>query len=327
MKEKKEVLNKKKIKEFLTINFGVFLMAIAYGIFIDPNNLVIGGVGGLATVIREALANVTIFGMHITSSFLILTLNIILLIFAVIFIGKSFFLKTLYASLIYPVYIFILELCIKALGDKFINLAQIAKQLQIQNQLDDTTVKVMVSGAYLVFVIFGAVISGIGLGLALKKGASTGGVDILQQIFLKYFKIPFSVSLFIIDGSIVLIACLYFQDLFIILYGISFILISGFVLDSIVFSGFNSRAVHIITKDPEKIKEKIFEILDRGVTEIYAHSGYEGREFKMIVCIMSNKEFYKIKSTILEIDNKAFIYVTRASEVHGEGFSYDYIPE
>ena len=98
MKEKKEVLNKKKIKEFLTINFGVFLMAIAYGIFIDPNNLVIGGVGGLATVIREALANVTIFGMHITSSFLILTLNIILLIFAVIFIGKSFFLKTLYAS-------------------------------------------------------------------------------------------------------------------------------------------------------------------------------------------------------------------------------------
>ena len=179
------------------------------------------------------------------------------------------------------------------------------------------------AGSYLVFVIFGAVISGIGLGLALKRGASTGGVDIIQQIFLKYFKIPFSVSLIIIDGAIVLSASFYFQDLFTILYGFSFILISGFVLDSIAFSGFNSRAVNIITKEPLKIKQKIFEVLERGVTEVYARSGYEEREFTMIVCIMSNKEFYKLKSIILEIDSKAFIYVTRASEVHGEGFSYD----
>ena len=113
------------------------------------------------------------------------------------------------------------------------------------------------AGSYLVFVIFGAVISGIGLGLALKRGASTGGVDIIQQIFLKYFKIPFSVSLIIIDGAIVLSASFYFQDLFTILYGFSFILISGFVLDSIAFSGFNSRAVNIITKEPLKIKQKI----------------------------------------------------------------------
>ena len=89
------------------------------------------------------------------------------------------------------------------------------------------------------------------------------------------------------------------------------------MLDSIAFSGFNSRAVNIITKEPLKIKQKIFEVLKRGVTEVYARSGYEEREFTMIVCIMSNKEFYKLKSIILEIDSKAFIYVTRASEVHG----------
>ena len=296
MNLQKKLFNKRQIKDFLMINLGVFLMAIAYSVFIDPNNLVIGGVGGIATLLKDILTDFTIFGMHITSSFIILIFNGILLVFAFLFIGKSFFLKTLYASIIYPVYIFILELVINLLGDKFINLTLIANNLQQQTNLDTTTIKVIMAGSYLVFVIFGAVISGIGLGLALKRGASTGGVDIIQQIFLKYFKIPFSASL---------------------------ILISGFVLDSIAFSGFNSRAVNIITKEPLKIKQKIFEVLKRGVTEVYARSGYEEREFTMIVCIMSNKEFYKLKSIILEIDSKAFIYVTRASEVHGEGFSYD----
>ena len=213
MNLQKKLFDKRQIKDFLMINLGVFLMAIAYSVFIDPNNLVIGGVGGIATLLKDILAHITIFGMHITSSFIILIFNVILLVFAFVFIGKSFFLKTLYASLIYPVYIFILELVIHLLGDKFINLTLIANHLQQQTNLDSTTIKVIMAGSYLVFVIFGAVISGIGLGLALKRGASTGGVDIIQQIFLKYFKIPFSVSLIIIDGAIVLSASFYFQDL------------------------------------------------------------------------------------------------------------------
>ncbi len=313
---------KKKIKDFLIINLGVFLMALAYSVFIDPNNLIIGGVGGIATIIKDALANFSIGNFHITSSMLILIFNIILLFFALIFIGKDFFLKTLYASIIYPVYVFILELIIKALGKHFINLTTISLELSEKLALSNISVKVIMAGAYLVFVIFGAVISGIGLGLALKKGASTGGVDIIQQIFLKYFKIPFSVSLIFIDGTIVLSACIYFKDLFTILYGFSFILISGFVLDSVAFSGFNSRAVNIITKEPNLVKSKIYEVLGRGVTEVYARNGYQEKDFPMLVCVMSNKEFYKIKSIILEIDPRAFIYVTRASEVHGEGFSY-----
>ena len=120
MNLQKKLFDKRQIKDFLMINLGVFLMAIAYSVFIDPNNLVIGGVGGIATLLKDILAHITIFGMHITSSFIILIFNVILLVFAFVFIGKSFFLKTLYASLIYPVYIFILELVIHLLGDKFI---------------------------------------------------------------------------------------------------------------------------------------------------------------------------------------------------------------
>lgn len=317
-------MNKAKIKDFLTINLGVFLMAFAYSLFIDPNNLIIGGVGGLATILKTIFEGQKIFGViPITSSLLILIFNLILLVFALIFIGKNFFLKTLYASLIYPVYVFILELIIKTLGNNFINLMTVTNEIQNNLKLSPISTKAIMAGAYLVFIVFGAVISGIGLGLALKKGASTGGVDIIQQILLKYFKIPFSVSLIFVDGSVVLLACLYFHDLFTLLYGVVFILISGAVLDMVAFSGFNSRAVNIITKEPQLVKEKIFAVLGRGVTEVYARSGYKEQDFVMLICIMSNKEYYKIKATILEIDERAFIYVTRASEVHGEGFSYD----
>ena len=179
------------------------------------------------------------------------------------------------------------------------------------------------AGSYLLVIIFGAVISGFGLGLALKKGASTGGVDIIQQILLDRFKIPFSISLLMIDGTIVTVAAIYFKDFFMILYGFLFIYLSGVVLDAIVFSGFNSRAVYIITSDPEAVKNKIYSVLERGVTEIYSRGGYRQEDKKMLVCVMSNNEFYKMKTLILEIDKRAFIFVARVSEVHGEGFTYD----
>lgn len=323
----KNKLNKRKIKDFLIINLGVSLMAFAYSFFVDPNNLIIGGVGGMATLLKSMLGEITIFGLHIHSSLLILILNSLLLIIALIFISKEFFLKTLYASLIYPVYVFVFEILITIMGDKFINLSSVINELQTIEILSDNTIKVVVAGAYLVFIIFGAFIAGFGLGLVLKKGSSTGGVDIIQQVLLNKFKIPFSISLIIIDGLIVCSAAIYYGDFFTILYGLIFIIISGLVLDSVAFSGFSSRAVHIITKESEKVKNKIYEVLARGVTEFYAKSGYEKRDFNLIVCIMSNKEFYKIKSLILEIDPRAFIYVTRASEVHGEGFSYDMIEQ
>lgn len=317
------IFKNKKFKDFLIINLGVFIMAAAYSLFIDSNNLIVGGVGGIATILKSALSDVTIWGMPINSSLIIFIINMILLILSLIFISKDFFLKTLYASIIYPVYIFFWEIIIKLLGENFISLSEIALELETKLNLSTTATRVMMAGGYLLYILFGSVMVGTGLGLAVKKGASTGGVDIIQRIFLKYLKVPLSISLFIIDGTIVLSAALYFQDILTILYGVAFIYLSGYVLDSVAFSGFNSRSVNIVTKEHVKVKEKIYEVLNRGVTEVYARGGYVQEDCIMIVCIMSNHEFYKIKPIILEIDPRAFIYVTRASEVHGEGFSFD----
>lgn len=318
---KKIKITKKHIKDFLTINLGVFLMAMAYSILIDRNKLVIGGVGGIATILSNAIT-----GLKINSSFIILIINVVLLLIALIFVGKKFFLKTLYTSLIYPVYVFMFEKIILLLQDVVSDLSLTKEELAIKLSdiaLGQNAANAIMAGSYLLVIIFGAVISGFGLGLALKKGASTGGVDIIQQILLDRFKIPFSISLLMIDGTIVTVAAIYFKDFFMILYGFLFIYLSGVVLDAIVFSGFNSRAVYIITSDPEAVKNKIYSVLERGVTEIYSRGGYRQEDKKMLVCVMSNNEFYKMKTLILEIDKRAFIFVARVSEVHGEGFTYD----
>lgn len=318
---KKIKITKKHIKDFLTINLGVFLMAMAYSILIDRNKLVIGGVGGIATILSNAIT-----GLKINSSFIILIINVVILLIALIFVGKKFFLKTLYTSLIYPVYVFMFEKIILLLQDVVPDLSLTKEELAIKLSdiaLGQNAANAIMAGSYLLVIIFGAVISGFGLGLALKKGASTGGVDIIQQILLDRFKIPFSISLLMIDGTIVTVAAIYFKDFFMILYGFLFIYLSGVVLDAIVFSGFNSRAVYIITSDPEAVKNKIYSVLERGVTEIYSRGGYRQEDKKMLVCVMSNNEFYKMKTLILEIDKRAFIFVARVSEVHGEGFTYD----
>lgn len=318
--KKKKIITKQKIQDFLVINFGLILMAIGYSLFVDPNNLIIGGVGGIATLLKDVLGNFAIFeGIH--SSYIILVLNIILLIFGYFFISKNFFFKTIYASIFYPVYVYLVEIIVELLGDNFIVLPNVVENLQQSGYFSNETTIVLTTGAYLMYVVFGAVLCGMGIGLVLKKGSSTGGVDIIQNMLLRYLHIPFSVSLIMIDGLIVLVSALYFNDVFIILYGILFIIISGYSMDSMAFNGFNSRAVNIVTTKPEEIKIKIYELIDRGVTEIYAKTGYYGIETKMIICIMSNKEFYKVKNEILKIDQHAFIYVLRASEVHGEGFS------
>ena len=276
---KKIKITKKHIKDFLTINLGVFLMAMAYSILIDRNKLVIGGVGGIATILSNAIT-----GLKINSSFIILIINVVLLLIALIFVGKKFFLKTLYTSLIYPVYVFMFEKIILLLQDVVPDLSLTKEELAIKLSdiaLGQNAANAIMAGSYLLVIIFGAVISGFGLGLALKKGASTGGVDIIQQILLDRFKIPFSISLLMIDGTIVTVAAIYFKDFFMILYGFLFIYLSGVVLDAIVFSGFNSRAVYIITSDPEAVKNKIYSVLERGVTEIYSRGGYRQEDKKM----------------------------------------------
>jgi len=176
---------------------------------------------------------------------------------------------------------------------------------------------------YFLIITISAVLMGVGLGLAMKYGASTGGVDIIQFALLKYLKIPLSLSIIIIDGIVILYGAIEFQSLATALYGLVFMFISGYFIDNIIFGGFNVRSAHIITSKPEEIKKRIFEVLGRGVTEVYARGGYSGHDKIMLICVLTTREYYQLRSLVQEIDDRAFIYVNKAAEVRGEGFTYE----
>jgi uncharacterized membrane-anchored protein YitT (DUF2179 family) len=281
-------ISKKRIFEFLYINLGVMLVALSFSLFLEPNNIVAGGVSGIGIILRDIF--------HLNPVSIILATNLLLLIVGFIFIGKEFFLKTAYGSIMFPAYTW-------AFGFISANFA---------SQINDM----------IIITIFAALIMGLGIGLVMKNGGTTGGVEVLQTLLFKYAHLPFSTSLFIIDGVIVLAGMLVF-GIEIGLYAIIFIYLSGIIIDNVVFGGFNKRAAYIITKYPDDIKLKIYQVLERGVTEIMTKGGYTGEAKKMLLCVLSTQEYYHLRKLVKEIDPKAFLFVARTNEVIGEGFTFD----
>lgn len=297
----KKIFTKKFFKEYAYITLGVFLVALSFSFFLDPYDLVIGGVSGIAIILEQ----------YMDTSLVILLINGALLVLGFFLLGKEFFVKTAYGSLMFPIIIYPLNLLYGVLVEMNHG------ELLISNE------------EMLLITLFGALIMGLGLGIAIKHGGTTGGTEIAQNICYKYFRMPYSLSLFLFDGIIVLIGFLAlkspegkYQFTF-LLYAIIFIYISGLVTDQIVFRGFNKRAVYIISEQNDAIKKRILEDFERGVTQVQVVGGYTGKDRSKLVCVLSTSQFYKLKMIINDIDPKAFYYVVRASEVGGEGFTYN----
>ena len=293
----KKYITKEHLKDWSIVTLGNLLVAFSFSFFLDPNNLVIGGTTGLATILRELFS--------IDPSITAFVINTALLIIGLFLLGKEFFIKTVYSTLVFPVMI---------------------KGLNLLYNLITPEGEILISDSMLV-ILFSSLILGIGIGLVLRQGGTTGGTEVGQKILFKYMHIPFSVSLFLIDGVIILLGALLIKeegqvmDFHMVLYAVIFAYISGLVMDQIVFSGFNSRAVNIISDKNEEIKQRILKDFERGVTEIKVVGGYTNNDKTKLVCLLSSNEFYKLKSIIHEIDPNAFFYVVRASEVSGEGFT------
>ena len=289
------------IKEYLLMTVGVMLVALSFSFFLDPYNLVIGGVGGIAIIFKP----------YMDTSLMILIINIVLLFLALILLGKKSCINSIYGSLMFPVFTKLFNILYDALV-----------------KLNNGNILVSENNMLLVTLI-GAIIMGIGLGVVVKHGGTTGGTEIPQNIVFKYWKMPYSLSLFLFDGTIVLLGFIFVRDqngmlqYEYLLYAVIFIYLSGAVMDQIVFRGFNKRAVSIISEKNDEIKEKILNDFNRGVTIVNAIGGYTGEKRTKLVCVLSTSQFYRLKAIINEIDPHAFYYVVRANEVGGEGFTYD----
>ncbi len=289
--------NKKSFKEVIYITIGVAIASFAFSFFLNPNNLVIGGVSGIGIIVKKLL--------QMDPALIILIINALLLIVSLVGLGKEFFIKTIYGSLAFPVFISFFDWIYNVININFDN-------------YDFTQLNPML------VTLFSSIIMGFGLGLSLKHGGSTGGTEIAQKIGFKYLHIPFSLSLYVIDGTVILIGFFILnQSLDVLLYELIFVLLSGYAMDTIIFSGFNKRCVYIISDHCEEIKDIVLKSFERGVSSIKVIGEYSKQDKKMLMCVLSSAEYYKLRDQIEKIDSKAFFFAVRANEVRGEGFSYD----
>lgn len=273
------------LKSIIPVVIGNIIYALVVKLFILPTNLMSSGTTGIALLANHFLG--------IPVSFFILIFNVCMLILGLIVLGKKFAMTTIVSTLMYPI---ALEFFNQTLGEFVIT----------NNELLNT--------------IFAGLGIGLALGIVLRSGASTGGMDIPPLVLNHFFRIPVSVSLYVFDFIILSSQSLY-NPLERLLYGIILILLTSIVLDKVLLMGTTKTEVKIISPKFEKIAEEILSEMDRGVTLLNARGGYLKNEHSVVLSVVSNRELPKIEKLVRALDPNAFMIVSRVSEVWGRGFS------
>jgi uncharacterized membrane-anchored protein YitT (DUF2179 family) len=275
----------RKAEQYTMISIGIVLMAAGFYFFLIPVDLVAGGVTGIGMIVQNLLP--------IPISYTVFVFNMILLFLGLIVLGKKVFIRSIFGSILFPLVLFILE---------FIPIFDLEQD-------------------YLIAVVFGGGLLGVGFGLVLKYGGTSGGTDIPVKILNKVFGVPISYAVYLIDGIIVLTSMILFINTSGILrgfYALIAIMISGKAADMVVVGGQSKKALQIITDFPEEIKQAIYDSVSRGVTEVPIKGGYSKVDKTMLVTVITKREYYVVRNIIARIDEAAFVYVTPATEIHGD---------
>lgn len=270
---------------------GAFLLAINYNLFLEPNNLVIGGLSGLAVLFKKMFSwNATIF-IYIATALLI--------VIGLFLLEKKDIFKGMFVSLLYPFFItFTLPLC---------NI--IGKYLEF----NDTVLVALVS----------SILFGFANGIIYKAGFNTGGSDVLMKIINKYGKIPEGRATFIMN-IIIVIAGGFVFNINNVAYSAIILYLSSIIIDKMLIGVSTTKLFYIKTSKIDEVKQFIIKELKTGVTIINVEGGYSSKKGKMLMCVVDNKDYYLFKESVLEIDPKAFFIIDDCYEVTG-GFKRERI--
>lgn len=277
----KLIYKKKSITRYAGFITGLFLVSLAFNVFLLPSEVVYG-VSGVAVMLKK------LYGFD--PSLVIMIGSILLLFLSLIFLGKEKTANTVIGSLLYPVFVKLTE--------------------PLAGMID------LGATEPVVIALFGAVISGFGLGMIFKAGFTTGGTDILNQIVSKYFKMSIGNAMFFTDGIIVG-ASMFVFGFQKFMYSILSIYLISVMTDKVILGISQSKAFYIITEHETDVKKFIMTYLSHGVTVLEGRGGYTGDRKKVIMCIIPTKEYFVAKEGIKKIDKDAFFLVTDAYEVAG----------
>ncbi len=275
----------KLIKQVLIIVFGLTIYAFGVAMFVLPLDMIAAGTTGMALLAQR------LWGIPIST--FVGAFNILMFALGFLELGKAFALTTLVATFYYPV---MLDVAIAVVGDMVI------------------TQDPMLSA------IFAGLLIGFSLGIVIKAGASTGGMDIPPLVLKKRFGIPVSVSMYLFD-AVILVGQMPFGDKERILYALIMVMIYTMVLDKVLMMGSKQVQVKIFSERYEEISKAIQEKMDRGTTLLNMEGGRSRQKSMAILSIVSGRELSKINELVMEIDDSAFMIVNQVGEVRGRGFT------
>ena len=278
--------NRNRALSLLLLMAGNMIYALTVKLFLLPANLMSCGTTGIALVVNH------LTGLEI-STFIFL-FNVLMMGLGWAVLGRQFAMTTVFSSLFYPA---ALEALNRLMGD------------------------VVVTENVLLNVIFAGLGLGLSLGMVIRGGASTGGMDIPPLILKKLFRIPVSASLWAFDFCILMLQMFYhpLEDL---LYGILLTITISTALNKVLLMGTSKTEVKIISSKAIQIRDAILSRVDRGVTLLHGEGGYLHTSTEVILSIVSDHEMPKIERLARDIDPDCFMIVSRVTEVWGRGFTY-----
>lgn len=274
--------------EYLMIIVGTGLMSLAINSVFDASGMVTGGFSGIAIIIKAWTKGLVNGGIPLWVTNCVLNIPLFFIAWRVK--GFSFIKKAILGEISLSVWLAIQPVFHLA-GDDL-----------------------------LLAALYGGVIQGVGIGLVFLGGGTTGGTDMMADIIQKFLQ-HYSISqiMQIIDGAVVVVG-MYVFGIHKALYAIIAVYLVTKVSDGLIEGLKFSKAVYIITEKPEEIAGMIMEDLDRGATGINVKGMYSGQDKLMLFVVVNKKEIVMLKEKVDEIDPQAFVIVTDAREVHGEGF-------
>ncbi len=264
---------------------GNVIYALAVKFFLIPGGLVTGGSTGIALAVNHLCGfSVSVF---------VLIFNVLMLAAGFFILGGRFALTTIISTFTYP--------------------------LALQG-LDMMFPEVFITDDVILCTVFSGLGIGAAVGIVIRAGASTGGMDVPPLILQKYCRIPVSVSLYVFDTCILLAQAM-FTGADRILYGILLVMIYTMVIDKLMLVGTTQTEVKIISEKSVEIKNAIAREMDRGTTLLSGRGGYLENKTEMVFTVISNREVPRLERIVHEIDPACFMTVSRISQVSGRGFS------
>lgn len=278
---------KESMRDILYVVLGNIILAAGVSFFIVPNNILSGGVAGIAVAIAPVI--------NISTTMIINGLTFILFIGGILVLGKNFAIKTLLSTILYPTFVSVFS---------------------VMSETIHITSDPMIAS------IYGGILVGAGVGLVFKTGASTGGMDIPPLIAHKYTHIPLATLVLITDGLTVMLG-LSIYGIEPALIGLISVWTSSYMVNKMLMLGLaEAKSLMIISEKYEEILSQIATQVDRGATIINAEGGYKRDKRPVLMVVILKKQFPLVNRIITSIDPGAFVIIHDVNEVQGEGFTF-----